>query len=208
EKLFFEPSNEAFYPDFFEKAGFKEHKRYYSFLTQKDYFDKMLNRGKKWFDLSKKKNYVIRNFDLSRMESEFKAVYDIFHVCFADYPGLTDISFEEFLYYIKPLQTFIKPELIKFICEPSGRPVGIFAGFESLKGEKVVSLSFTASIAKKEIFCSSALYHAFAHEVIEQGYEHVCLSLAADTATTLVLLKGADIIREFVLYEYDLQGSK
>ncbi len=207
KKLFFEPSNEAFYPLFFQRFGFTEHKKYYSFLTGKDYFEKMRNRGKKWFELSKKKNYVIRNFDISRMQSELKAVYDIFYITFADYPGLTELSFEEFLYYIRPLQSAIKPELIKFICDPSGRAVGVFAGFLSIPGEKIASLIFTACISKKEIFCSSALYHAYAQEVIDQGFEDGILSLAADTASTLVLLKDAEIIREFALFEYDLKES-
>lgn len=204
-EFFLEPYNEKYYPCFFQQAGFTKFRHYYTFICDKACMQSIVKRSKRWYDLSISKKFSIRNFQTERMSSELESVYSIFSRSFGDFPGSASLSLEEFAYYIKPLEPSIHSELVKFICDPSGIPVGLIAGYRTLPDENLISLVYIASISNQEVFCSNALSHQFGLELLAKGHDRVCLSLVAENSPALFYTRSAEPVREYCLYEKVLQ---
>jgi hypothetical protein len=128
EELFAgEPYNKPYYPQFFEKFGFKTLKSYYSQRIDKpEVVHKAL---KPKYEKAMGFNYSIRNFNKSKFNEEIDIIYNISNVVFADNFAFTKIDRDEFVNIYTKLKPIMDPNFIFFGLDPKDTPVSFFFAF-------------------------------------------------------------------------------
>lgn len=192
EPFFGEPYNPEYYPQLFEKFGFKRKHLWYSSLIDlaenTEAQQQVSEKYKKHFYLSKDQGYTFSQNRAANFDLEFQEIYNFFIEAFNGFTGYYKISFKEFTFLYYSLKQIIRDNQIVKVSK-DGRTKGImiqyddFANpFRSMKGKSnwmaKVRFMFNRDIdrvmlalvglTKDEINRPSSLAPAFAHLSFKQ----------------------------------------
>ena len=120
-----EPDHPADWPDHFSAAGFTPLAYYVSTIT-----DKLTQQNQcliKVAERAHRQGIILRPFDPTHIESELSLIYQLTAMSFQHNFLYTPLDETDFLAQYRPLQSYIRPDLI-LIAEKYGQPIGfIFA---------------------------------------------------------------------------------
>lgn len=226
--FFLEPYNPPYYPEFFQKFGFKKAMGYVSnvlenYAEQITYTDKKL---KKFLDTG----YSVKKIDLSNLRDELKILYEISKKSFNDAWGYTETTFSEFLTLYDGLQRIIDPDFVLFAYNPQKLPVGFVfclrnyaVAVRKMDGKKnlVAKLRFLNAKRKADEFIIKSL--AVAPEAQGAGVGSVLMGLVQKAArdkgySTIIHAlmradnvvirkiseKGGKVFKEYAVFELTL----
>jgi GNAT superfamily N-acetyltransferase len=136
--FFLEPDNPDDWPEHFAKSGFVPLANYYSALQEKlAQEDPLIARLKERFAAQ---GMVIRGLDAAHFEDELRLIYKVAAVSFRDNFLASPLSEADFLEQYRPLQPFVRPELV-LLAEREGETIGfMFALPDWLQARREVSV--------------------------------------------------------------------
>lgn len=141
-----EPYNLPYYPQLWEKNGFKVDAGYYSKYV--DDLAPILPRMRKFYDRTLRNGFTYRPFNPAKFEDEIKIIYRISCDAFAGNHLYKEISEPDFLALYQGAVAVIDPTLIWFCLDPQGQPCGFVFGIPDL-GEAVRCMAGKSSLWAK-----------------------------------------------------------
>jgi hypothetical protein len=132
--LFFgEPYNKPYYPEFFERFGFKTLHMWDSLeMEGRENIERMIRRGFKRYAYLKKNGYRFETLNKAQFTEDVKKIHTMITRTFDNFPGFTPLSYKEFLQLYSGRRLAIDPELVAFVYNVEGETAGFMAGFPEL----------------------------------------------------------------------------
>ncbi|MFV2082109.1 MAG: hypothetical protein ACC669_09605, partial [bacterium] len=128
-----EPYNKPFYPEYFERCGFKAINRWDSLeMEGRENLKKLTRRGSERYGYLIDSGYRFENLDMRHFKEEVRKLYSILSQTFSNFPGFTPISFNDFLQLYSGSRLAIDPDLVTFVYNEDGEIVGFMAAFLEL----------------------------------------------------------------------------
>jgi hypothetical protein len=231
QKLFYgEPYNKPWYPEFFERYGFRP-KGYWDSVEIEGHekIEKMIFRGAERYRVLTDQGYRFEPFRMNRFEEDLRKLHRLVHKSFGAFLGFTPISFVEFERFFARSRYALCPNFFTFVYDETDTLVGFGAAFLELSDairamggrqdlmakirflrhrRRVNRINFhiggmtPEEEARKSGLGRAGFYHVI-NEVLKEGFEGLLLTLTAKgNAVHGLLGKGAPSPqREYVLYE-------
>jgi len=128
-----EPYNKPYYPEFFERYGFKALNRWDSLEVEgRENLERMIHRGFKRYAYLKEIGYRFEVLNSQRFTEDIRKLYTMIVKTFDNFPGFTPLSHKEFLQLFSGRRLAIDPELVAFVYNVEGETAGFMAGFPDL----------------------------------------------------------------------------
>ncbi len=234
QKLFYgEPYNHAYYPQFFEKFGFKSKAEYDSVeIADKDLLQQMTVKGKKRYNLLIERGYRFEFADLHDYDDLLEQLHQIICSSFAGSLGFTPLDIEEFKQLFRKTKYALHPKMFLLAYNPKDELCGFtFALLELADAIKAMNgknsiiskLKFSylrrqvnrinyyiGGITPEEIANRSGLgragFYVIVNEILKAGYENMLLTLRLKGNAAHGLPGRLSPIpqREYKLYELTL----
>jgi GNAT superfamily N-acetyltransferase len=214
EPLFFlEPDNPDDWPAHFTGSGFSPLAHYYSSLQvgieQADPRTPLLT------EQFAREEVTIRGFDASRFTEELRAIYRVVSASFQHNFLASPLSEEEFLEQYRPLQAYVRPELI-LLAERAGVPVGfVFAVPDWLQARRgaaidtviVKTLAVHPAYSNKGL--ATLLLGRLREIVFDLGYTRAIHALMHERNVSrhISQANSGHIIRRYTLYARKLEAE-
>ncbi len=124
------PYNMEYYPEFFEKLGYKKGRDLLSFVVSQENVN--LDRMRKLADrLMEKENLKVRALDMKNLEREIKVAFEIYNDAWSKNWGFVPMSDLEIKDLAKELKPVCDPEIILFL-EKDGEAIGFLFAMPDL----------------------------------------------------------------------------
>ncbi len=128
-----EPYNKPFYPEHFERCGFKTINRWDSLeMEGRENLKKLTRRGSERYEYLMDSGYRFENLDMRHFKEEVRKLYGILCQTFSNFPGFTPISFNDFLQLYPGSRLAIDPDLVTFVYNENDEIAGFMAAFLEL----------------------------------------------------------------------------
>jgi len=228
-----EPYNKPYYPQFFERIGGRVRAEWDSVeITGRETLSRMIERGRKRYELLLERGYHFVPFDPSDWDREVAKLHDIICRSFSRFPGFHAITQTEFARLFAGGRQSLVPELFAWAHDESGKLAGFAAGFlelsdavRAMQGRRNVISKlrflgrrrhtdcinfYLGAITPEEQARGTGLGRAGFYCVINQslaaGYEKVlmALRLVGNPSRGLTARFAPEPQREYALYELDL----
>jgi hypothetical protein len=226
-----EPYNKFYYPEFFTRFGFKSVRQWQTIeLNASDILKKVGKTGEDKIKYFEDHGYQFVSFQLKEFQNEMAKMYDIVISTCSDFPGFTPISRDEFVKLFMPFKQAIHSDLISFLVDPNGKPVGFTSIFldigqaiRSMNGKcsLIAKLKFILNRRKsdrvifylcgilpeerhKKIGAGIALFTWALKKVETMGFKKIVFALMSEDnkSQNYVNHYGKEMDREYRLYEY------
>lgn len=188
-----EPSNETFYPQAWEQAGFDIVSRYVSSERPIDAPES---------DTPPPAGIRLRNFDPARAEQELSAIHALSLEAFANNAFYTPISAERFFDSYKPVLPMIDPELVLLAEDETGALKGFLFAFPNFaEGRAPISVILKTYAARVK-GGGSMLANAFHARARAKGFAKVIHALMHEQnlSATHSTNTGARVFRRYALW--------
>jgi hypothetical protein len=136
-----EPTNPTYYPELFAQAGFEIIDRYHSLRVED--VKAVISKLKSTVEAATELGYQFRCIRMDRFTEELKIIYEISSAAFRHNFLYEDISWEEFLDLYASAKPLIRPELVWFVEDATGKPIGFlfclidyYRAVSSMRGNK------------------------------------------------------------------------
>jgi len=227
DPFFLEPSNPAYYPDYFQRFGFLAKMSYFSARTEEPWTH--VERSRRYEEAFYDRGYTVRPLDRSRLKDELELLYDLSIQAFGANPGFCPISRAEFQRLYAGLFRLVDPDLVAFAHAPDGRPFGFIFALpnyaEVLSGAKVPGFYLKALSMKRRrgeaktlviktlgvlpavrrVLAGPVLVSYIHRKAMEKGYERVVHALMREDNLSLKYSGwSAAPFRRYHLYQLDL----
>jgi hypothetical protein len=231
QKLFYgEPYNKPWYPEFFERYGFRP-KGYWDSveIEGREKIKKMILRGAERYRVLTDRGYRFEPFRMNHFEEDLRTLHRLVQKSFGTFLGFTSISFAEFERFFARSRYALRPNFFTFVYDETHTPAGFGGAFLELSDAiramggrqdliaKVRFLRHRGRVnrinfyiggmtpeegARRSGLGRAGFYHVI-NEILKEGFERLLLTLTAKGNVIHGLLgKGAPSPqREYVLYE-------
>ncbi|MBI2930645.1 MAG: hypothetical protein HYY16_03260 [Planctomycetes bacterium] len=176
EPFYGEPYNPPFYPEFFARGGFEPLARWRSWDLDARHLE-ILHAGARRFHRQRLLDEGFRSvpIDLGRLEEELRRLHVLAASSFRENFGWTPIDFEEFQALYGGLRHIAIADLVRFVIDPGGKPVGMVYGYPDIgpvvrrmKGESGVLAKVKFLFGKSRV--ERLVFHTIA--VLEERRSH------------------------------------
>jgi hypothetical protein len=231
QNLFYgEPYNKPWYPEFFERYGFRS-KQYWDSveIEGREKIERIILRGAERYRVLTDRGYRFEPFRMDHYEEDLRKLHNLIQRSFGAFLGFTPISFAEFERFFARSRYAFHPNFFTFVYDENNILAGFGAAFLELS-EAIRAMrgkeDFFAKIrflrhrrrvdrinfyiggitpeegARRSGLGRAGFYHVI-NEILKEGFERLLLTLRVKGNVAHGLLgKGAPLPqREYVLYE-------
>lgn len=150
-----EPYNKPYYPEYFEKFGFKIKAEWDSVEIQgKEILSQMKTKGEKRYNLLMKRGYRFELIDLKHLDKEMKKLQKIISKSFGGFLGFTPLKVIELKQLFEKANCAIHPRMFAFVYNTENKLCGFAVALLEL-AEAVRSMNGRTNLTAKLKF----LYH-------------------------------------------------
>jgi GNAT superfamily N-acetyltransferase len=224
-QFFLEPYNPSYYPEYFERAGFRKAMAFYSNYVSDP--EKHIRVDGDKLSALHASGYTLRTFDLRKFREELTLIYQLSIQAFKDNWGYTEITEGEFLQLYDGMENIIDPDLVFFLYDPGGKPVGfsfalpeVSAAVRAMRGEAswLAKLRFLRARGKADTMMFKTMgilpeargaglggaLTARLHQVaIGKGYRKIIHALMReDNFMRKISNKGGEAFKEYAVYQW------
>lgn len=121
-----EPHNPAYYPQLFERYGFRVREASASWDLSEEHLAQIcsaLRAAARERDVHAA-GYGYRSFDSENFDADFRAFYELTIEGFREHTGYVPITFEEFSFWNSGARLFLDPNMVVFMVAPDGSLCG------------------------------------------------------------------------------------
>jgi len=226
-----EPYNKSYYPEFFTRFGFKSKRSWHTIeLDINDILRKVGKVGTEKIKYLKNQDYRFGPIQMKSFREGLSKIYEITEKTFAEFPGYTPISKDDFVSLFLPFKQAFHSELTSFLYDPGGQTVGYTSIFldvaqaiRAMKGKSstAAKMRFLSKMRKtdhvifylcgilpevrhKKVSAGIALFTYALNRVQALGYKKMVFALMAEDnkSQNYVNHYGKEMEREYRLYEY------
>jgi GNAT superfamily N-acetyltransferase len=192
--------NKEYYPDFFQKFGFKILKNYYSKVSTDIILNLELSKSK--YDLVIKDGFKFRKMDKNSFIKECEKIYELSVNNFEDSFLYTEISFEEFIEIYKPFQNYLDIIQVYFAVKDDKEIGFIFSIFYQ---DYVVFKSMAIDKDYRNQGIGTALFHLLYQQALKKSINKLIYAfMREDNSSILKLTRNSDTLKKYSLFYYDL----
>lgn len=207
QPFFLEPRNPAWYPEFWERYGFRPLRNYHSALATD--WDVDESRSAALQEQFGRQGFRIRGFNPDQLESELEGLYVFLQQAFARNFLFTPISRPDFLAMYRPLLERVTSDLIRIAEKPDGTMAGLAfvapdlldAGGQTAIFKTLARLPGTEFRGLGEWILSHTL-----PELKTRGYTRLIHALMSEGNASVIRSQqfSGEVFCRYVLYQLDL----
>jgi hypothetical protein len=128
-----EPYNKPWYPEQFDRAGFEAIREWASLdASDPGVYDRIYERGHDRYFHFVDQGFRFRPFSRLHYGRDFRTLYDLLVMSYARFPGVTNLTFDQFAERFGRLKLGLEWRTSGFVDSPEGDPVGFVITFRDL----------------------------------------------------------------------------
>jgi hypothetical protein len=235
EPFYSEPSNKPWYPDYFQRYGFRPRRTWNSLEIQgRPELESLVAGGREAYVALLDRGYRFVSGETWDHRKDMRPLHELFSRCFSGFLGYTPIEFEDFNRLYGRQRFILARPMSFFVHDPADRPVAFAVTFYELSAairamhgrENPVSqarfLIGRRSVQRLNLYAAGAvpeeqgrgiglskagLYHVV-DQALQHGFEDIIFALMATGNRVQGLFRRAPHAaqREYALYELSRAG--
>lgn len=199
-KVYNEPSNQEYVPDFARKFGFKEYARYYSTLVKsndirygyyKDKYKKILKKG-----------YSFKRYSGLKIYFALRYIYEISIDSFFENPFYSSISFKDFKsIYVSGFNNKVNIQPVVDLCFYKKEPVGFLFTFKNHYSDDILVWKTIGIKRKYQNNNIGSAFRFITHKTaLEKKCSNVLYHLTYEKNIVRNFINDGKILKEYALF--------